>query len=83
MTGEGVAAVDARSVTLSSGEVIPAATLVWCAGMRANPLTAQFGLPLDRLGRLAVDDYLRVEGAEVSSRQGMSQRRGWTTNTYR
>ena len=64
MTGEGVAAVDARSVTLSSGEVIPAATLVWCAGMRANPLTAQFGLPLDRLGRLAVDDYLRVEGAE-------------------
>ena len=64
MTGEGVAAVDARSVTLSSGEVIPAATLVWCAGMRANPLTAQFGLPLDRLGRLAVDDYLRVEGAD-------------------
>jgi len=64
MTGEGVAKVDARSVTLSSGEVIPAATLVWCAGMRANPLTAQFGLPLDRLGRLAVDDYLRVEGAE-------------------
>jgi NADH dehydrogenase len=64
MTGEGVAAVDARSVMLSSGEVIPAATLVWCAGMRANPLTAQFGLPLDRLGRLAVDDYLRVEGVD-------------------
>ena len=64
MTGEGVAAVDERGVTLSSGAVIPAATLVWCAGMRASPLTAQFGLPLDRLGRLAVDDYLRVEGAE-------------------
>jgi NADH dehydrogenase len=64
MTGEGVVAVDERSVTLSSGEVIPAATLVWCAGMRANPLTAQFGLPLDRLGRLAVDDYLRVEGVD-------------------
>ena len=64
MTGEGVVAVDERSVTLSSGEVIPAATLVWCAGMRANPLTAQFGLPLDRLGRLRVDDYLRVEGVD-------------------
>ena len=64
MTGEGVVAVDERTVTLSSGEVIPAATLVWCAGMRANPLTAQFGLPLDRLGRLAVDDYLRVEGVD-------------------
>jgi NADH dehydrogenase len=29
--------------------------------MRANPLTAQFGVPCDRLGRLPVDDYLRVE----------------------
>jgi NADH dehydrogenase len=64
MTGEGVAAVDERRVTLSSGEVIPAATLVWCAGMRANPLTSQFGVPCDRLGRLPVDDYLRVEGVD-------------------
>jgi NADH dehydrogenase len=62
LTGIGVTAVDARSVTLSSGDVVPAATLVWCAGMRANPLTAQFGVPRDRLGRLPVDDYLRVEG---------------------
>ncbi|MGZ5391314.1 MAG: NAD(P)/FAD-dependent oxidoreductase [Mycobacterium sp.] len=63
LTGVGVTAVDARSVTLSSGEVVPAATVVWCAGMRANPLTVQFGVPRDRLGRLPVDDYLRVEGA--------------------
>ena len=64
MTGVGVAAVDERSVTLSDGEVIPSATLVWCAGMRANRLTAQFGVPCDRLGRLPVDDYLRVEGVD-------------------
>ncbi|MGZ6779342.1 MAG: NAD(P)/FAD-dependent oxidoreductase [Mycobacterium sp.] len=64
MTGVGVVAVDARSVTLSSGEVIPAATVVWCAGMRANPLTAQLGVSRDRLGRLPVDDYLRVEGVD-------------------
>ena len=62
MTGVGVTAVDERSVTMSSGQVIPAATVVWCAGMRANPLTAQLGVPCDRLGRLPVDDYLRVEG---------------------
>jgi NADH dehydrogenase len=62
ITGVGVTAVDERSVTLSSGDVVPAATVVWCAGMRANPLTAQFGVPCDRLGRLSVDDYLRVEG---------------------
>ena len=59
-TGTGVVAVDRESVTLDSGEVIPAATAVWCAGMRANPLTEQFAVPRDRLGRLPVDDYLRV-----------------------
>jgi NADH dehydrogenase len=64
MTGVGVVAVGQRSVTLSSGEVIPAATLVWCAGMRANPLTTQFGVTCDRLGRLPVDDYLSVEGVD-------------------
>ena len=30
--------------------------------MRANPLTADLGVPRDRLGRLPVDDYLRVIG---------------------
>jgi NADH dehydrogenase len=57
-----VAAIDERSVTLSSGEVLRAATVVWCAGMRANPRTADFGVERDRLGRLPVDDYLRVCG---------------------
>ncbi len=61
-TGTGVIAVGRDSVTLDSGEVIPAATVVWCAGMRANALTDQFGVPRDRLGRLPVDDYLRVTG---------------------
>lgn len=61
--GVGVTAVDAEGVTLSSGDVLPAATVVWCAGMRANPLTADLGVPRDRLGRVPVDDYLRVIGA--------------------
>ncbi|OBF41448.1 NADH dehydrogenase [Mycolicibacterium peregrinum] len=62
MTGVGVSSVDIGAVTLSSGAVVPAATVVWCAGMRANPLTAQFPVTRDRFGRLPVDDYLRVEG---------------------
>jgi NADH dehydrogenase len=60
--GVGVTAVGANAVTLSTGEVLPASTVVWCAGMRANPLTADIGVPRDRLGRLPVDDYLRVIG---------------------
>ncbi|MBV6759105.1 NAD(P)/FAD-dependent oxidoreductase [Rhodococcus opacus] len=63
MTGVGVAAVDEHGVTLSSGEVLAAGTVVWCAGMRANPLTAQLDAERDRLGRLPVDDYLRVIGS--------------------
>ncbi|MET0474752.1 MAG: NAD(P)/FAD-dependent oxidoreductase [Mycobacterium sp.] len=62
MTGVGVSAVSRDTVTLSSGEIVSAATVVWCAGMRASALTAQFGVPCDRLGRLTVDDYLRVVG---------------------
>jgi NADH dehydrogenase len=62
MTGVRVVAVDDSGITLSSGEVLPAATVVWCAGMRANPLTVQLGVELDRLGRVPVDDYLRVVG---------------------
>ncbi len=62
MLSIGVAAIDERAVTLSSGSVLAAATVVWSAGMRASALTAQFGVDRDRLGRLPVDDYLRVGG---------------------
>jgi NADH:ubiquinone reductase (H+-translocating) len=62
LTGVGVTALDAEGVTLSSGQRLAAATVVWCAGMRANALTAPFGIDLDRSGRLPVDDYLQVVG---------------------
>jgi NADH dehydrogenase len=62
MLSVGVVAIDERAVTLSSGAVLAAATVVWSAGMRANPLTAEFGVDRDRLGRLPVDDFLRVGG---------------------
>lgn len=61
-TGVSVAAIGADSVSLSSGEQIPAATVVWCAGMRASPLTEQLPVARDRLGRVPVDDHLRVIG---------------------
>jgi len=44
------------------GERIPARTVVWCAGMRANPLTEDIPVPRDRLGRLPVDPFMRVPG---------------------
>jgi NADH dehydrogenase len=62
--GVGVTEVDEGGATLSTGEKLRASTVVWCAGMRANPLTADLGVARDRLGRVAVDDYLRVDGVD-------------------
>ena len=42
--------LDADSATLSDGERIETHTLVWTAGVRLNPLLAEWGLP-DRPGR--------------------------------
>jgi len=54
----------AGEATLSDGERIPTHTLVWTAGVRAHPLLAELGLPLDERGRVLVDPLLRVEGRE-------------------
>jgi NADH:ubiquinone reductase (H+-translocating) len=57
-----VVSVGSTGITLRSGEEIRAATVVWCAGMRASPLTRFFPVELDRFGRLPVDKLLRVKG---------------------
>jgi NADH:quinone reductase (non-electrogenic) len=59
--GVRVEAVDADSIKLSSGEIIPTRTVVWCAGMCANPLVAT--LPGEHEhGRLSVDQFMRAKG---------------------
>jgi NADH:ubiquinone reductase (H+-translocating) len=58
--GAGVVALDKSGVTLSDGEHIESATVIWAAGMRAAPLTAQILAERDSFGRLLVDRDLRV-----------------------
>ena len=53
---------DGAEAVLANGTHVPARTLVWTAGVRANPLLAELGLPLDDRGRVVVDSTLRVEG---------------------
>ena len=60
--GVSVTSIDKEGVMLGSGERIPAATVVWCAGMAANPLTSRFPVERDRFGRLRVDSFLKVAG---------------------
>jgi NADH dehydrogenase len=59
--GVKVETLDADSIRLSSGEIISARTVVWCAGMCASPLVAT--LPGEHEhGRLSVDQFMRVKG---------------------
>jgi NADH dehydrogenase len=64
--GEAVAEVGQTFVRLKSGEEIKAHTLIWAAGVRANPLADMLGLPQGRGGRvklgpdLSVPDYPEI-----------------------
>ncbi|MEV6129974.1 NAD(P)/FAD-dependent oxidoreductase [Streptomyces violaceusniger] len=50
-----------EGVRLDDGEFIDTRSLIWCVGVRPDPLVEQLGLPTER-GRLRVDQYLAVPG---------------------
>lgn len=50
-----------QGVTLDNGEYVPTHTLVWCVGVRPDPLVGDLGLAVER-GRLRVDAGLNVPG---------------------
>ena len=58
--GEAVAEVGSTFVRLKSGEEIKAHTLIWAAGVRANPLADMLGLPQGRGGRMKLNPDLSV-----------------------
>jgi NADH dehydrogenase len=62
--GTTLESVDGEAALLSNGTRIPTATLVWTAGVRANPALAGLGLTLDERHRVQVDETLRVKGRE-------------------
>jgi NADH:ubiquinone reductase (H+-translocating) len=62
--GTTLEAVEPHAAVLSDGDRLPTSTVVWTAGVRAHPLLAELGLPLDGRGRVVVDETLRVEGLE-------------------
>ena len=60
--GTKVASVGPADVTFADGEVLPCQTLVWAAGVQANPLAATLGVAQDGGGRVVVDVDLRLPG---------------------
>ncbi len=63
IVGCGIVGLDKGGATLENGERIETETVIWSAGMRASPLTAQLPGERDNLGRILVDPDLRVPGA--------------------
>ena len=62
LLGDVVASVDPTRVTLKSGTVLPAHTLVWGAGLQANPVVESLGLELEHGHRLPAEPDLSVAG---------------------
>ncbi|MGZ4675801.1 MAG: NAD(P)/FAD-dependent oxidoreductase [Acidimicrobiia bacterium] len=60
--GTTIVKVAADAVHLGDGSVIPTATVVWAAGVKANPLGADLGLPLTRRGEITVAADLTLPG---------------------
>ncbi|MDB4977789.1 MAG: dehydrogenase [Myxococcaceae bacterium] len=54
--------IDAHGVTLASGEVLDAETIVWTAGVSSSPLLAKLGVEVDRSGRAKVNPDCSLPG---------------------
>jgi NADH dehydrogenase len=59
--GAPVTNIDEHGVYLGKDK-INAATVIWGAGVRATPLTAQLGVPSDRYGRVLINRDLTIPG---------------------
>jgi NADH dehydrogenase len=61
-TGQSVTEAMPGYVVLSTGEKVPTRCLIWCVGVRPDPLVDGLDLKTDR-GRLVVDEFMSVPGA--------------------
>jgi NADH dehydrogenase len=59
--GQSVAEAMHEGVRLTTDEEVPTRSLIWCVGVRADPLVDDLDLKTDK-GRLIVDKFMRVPG---------------------
>ncbi len=60
-SGQSVTRADPTGVTLTTGEYVATHSLIWCVGVRPDPLVEDLALPTNR-GRLTVGADLQVPG---------------------
>jgi NADH:ubiquinone reductase (H+-translocating) len=63
LTGQSIAKAGDGYVQLTTGEQVPTRSLIWCVGVRADPLVDDLDLATNR-GRLVVDEFMAVPGAD-------------------
>jgi NADH:ubiquinone reductase (H+-translocating) len=61
LTGESISQASDGFVQLTTGEKVPTHSLIWCVGVRADPLVDGLDLETNR-GRLVVSEYMAVPG---------------------
>ena len=49
-------------VEINGTDVVPTNTVIWVAGVLANPLTAALPVERDNMGRVFIDDYMALPG---------------------
>jgi NADH:ubiquinone reductase (H+-translocating) len=59
--GQSVEEAGHDGVRLTTGEDVPTRSLIWCVGVRADPLVDDLGLKTEK-GRVVVDKFMRVPG---------------------
>jgi NADH:ubiquinone reductase (non-electrogenic) len=62
--GAKVHAIEPNAVLLEAGERIDCGLILWAAGNAPVPFVKALGVPLDRRGRIVIDDHLRLPGRE-------------------
>lgn len=63
LTGIKATGCDAKSVTLSNGQIIPTSLIIWTAGIKGNKIEGLSPEKYNRTGRIMVDRYSRVDGS--------------------
>jgi NADH dehydrogenase len=61
MTKTSVKEATHEGVLLDSGDFVSTHSLIWCVGVRPDPVVQDMGLPTER-GRICVDEFLAVPG---------------------
>jgi NADH:quinone reductase (non-electrogenic) len=61
LMGQSVEEAVHDGVRLTTGEHVATRSLIWCVGVRADPLVEDIGLKTEK-GRVVVDEFMRVSG---------------------